>query len=96
MPPPVLVDTFKERWSALLQLSALPVISSSAIEYMRSPQFELIFEQPLMLEYEKASADASRTKNIGHEPDEDSGKKYYQVCHMFAHKLYKLICVVFV
>ena len=81
MPPPVLVDKFKEHWSTLLQLSALPVISSSAIEHMRSPQFEQIFEQPLKLEYEKTSADTSRTEYLGDEPDVDSERKYYQVCH---------------
>ncbi|MQL70786.1 hypothetical protein Taro_003141 [Colocasia esculenta] len=39
-PPPALIESYKERSTALLQLSALPVISSSAFDYMKSPQLE--------------------------------------------------------
>lgn len=77
MPPPVLVDKFKERCSALLQLSFLPVISSSAKEHMRTPQLEKILEQSLVLHNENVSAEISRAENLGEEHDEDS-KKYYQ------------------
>lgn len=77
-PPPVLVDKFKERCSALLQLSFLPVISSSAKEHMRTPQLEKILEQSLVLHNENASAEISRAEYLGEEHDEDS-KKYYQV-----------------
>ncbi|CAL0330552.1 unnamed protein product [Lupinus luteus] len=48
--PPVLVDNFKERCSALLQLSALPHISASAIECMQSPLLQDFLREPLMLE----------------------------------------------
>lgn len=39
-PPGTLVEGYKERASMLLKLGGLPVISSSAIDYMRSPQLE--------------------------------------------------------
>ncbi|KAM6593698.1 hypothetical protein CsatA_001401 [Cannabis sativa] len=77
-PPPILVDKFKERCSALMQLSALPVISSSAFEYMRSPQLEQIIEQSLVLECENGCADMSRVEYLRDEHDVDSEKKYYQ------------------
>ncbi|KAE8729014.1 hypothetical protein F3Y22_tig00004013pilonHSYRG00147 [Hibiscus syriacus] len=38
--PADLVDKFRARSNSLFQLMALPVISSSAIEFMRSPQLE--------------------------------------------------------
>lgn len=94
-PPPVLVDKFKERCSALLQLSALPMISSSAFEYMRSPQLEQILELSLVLEYENGSAEVSRREYLGDECDVDSEKKYYQVQHMFASELYKLNIILY-
>ncbi|XP_024030772.1 uncharacterized protein LOC21405100 [Morus notabilis] len=77
-PAPVLVDKFKERCSALLQLSFLPVISSSATEHMRTPELEKILEQSLVLHNENGSAEISRTEYLGHERDEDLEKKYYQ------------------
>ncbi|KAG4933000.1 hypothetical protein JHK87_047002 [Glycine soja] len=59
--PPVLVDNFRERCFALLQLSALPRISSSAIDYMQSqsPLLEDFLGQSLMLEYGNGSAENS-------------------------------------
>ncbi|KAL5544682.1 hypothetical protein UlMin_008466 [Ulmus minor] len=75
--PPVLVDKFNERCSALLQLSALPVISCNAIEYMRSPQLEQIIGQTLILECGNGSADVSSVEYFGNERD-DSNKLYYQ------------------
>lgn len=41
-PPTALVESYNERSSALLHLSALPIISSSAIDYMKmkSPHLE--------------------------------------------------------
>ncbi|PON86535.1 Zinc finger, C3HC-like [Trema orientale] len=77
-PPPVLVEKYKERCSALLQLSALPTISSSAFEYMKCPQLEQILEQSLVLEYENGSADISRLEYLADDCDVDSEKKYYQ------------------
>ena len=87
-PPPVLIDKFKERCSALLQLSALPIISSSAFEYVRSPQLEQILEQSLVLQFENGSADISRAEYLSDENHVDS-EKYYQVPRMFASELSK-------
>lgn len=49
IPAPVLVDNFGERCSSLLHLSALPQISSSVIEYMKTPLLEDFLEQSSML-----------------------------------------------
>lgn len=76
--PPVLVDKFRERCSALSQLLALPVISSSAIECMRSPQLEQFLEQSSMLEYGDGSANNSQTEYLGNESEADSANLYYQ------------------
>ncbi|KAK7265035.1 hypothetical protein RJT34_32651 [Clitoria ternatea] len=76
--PPVLVDNFRERCSALLQLSALPRISSSAIDYMQSqsPLLENFIGQSLMLEYGNRSAENS---GIGGASSQEELKLYYQV-----------------
>lgn len=42
-PPPALVYNYKERSAKLLQLTSLPVISTSAIDYMRCPKLEHFF-----------------------------------------------------
>lgn len=46
----LLVDSYKERCSALLQLLALPIISFSAIDYMKSPQLDKFLSQSSMPE----------------------------------------------
>ncbi|KAE8125001.1 hypothetical protein FH972_019839 [Carpinus fangiana] len=76
--PPVLVDKFRERCSALSQLLALPVISPSAIECVRSPQLEQFLEQSSMLEYGDGSTNNSRQEYRGSESDADSANLYYQ------------------
>ncbi|VVA21409.1 PREDICTED: IAP 1 [Prunus dulcis] len=76
-PPPVLVDKFRERCSALLQLSVLPVISSSAIQYMKSPQLEQFLGQSSMF-YGNGSGDIARTEHSDNEGSADSAKLYYQ------------------
>ncbi|KAG4943131.1 hypothetical protein JHK85_047777 [Glycine max] len=75
--PPVLVDNFRERCFALLQLSALPRISSSAIDYMQSqsPLLEDFLGQSLMLEYGNGSAENS---GIGDVSSQEELKLYYQ------------------
>lgn len=87
--PPVLVDKFRERCSALSQLIALPVISSSAIECMRSSQLEQFLEQFSMLEYGDGSANNSQSEYLGNESEADSANLYYQVLTLFASKVYK-------
>lgn len=77
---PVLVDNFRERCSALLQLSALPRISSSAIDHMQSPLLDDFLGQSLMQECGNGSAinsgiDASIQEEL---------KMYYQVITGFS------------
>lgn len=45
-----LVDNFKKRCASLLQLLELPVISSTAIDYMRSPLLEHFLKCPPTLD----------------------------------------------
>ncbi|KAJ0105063.1 hypothetical protein Patl1_19037 [Pistacia atlantica] len=77
-PPPFLVDKFRERSSALLQLLALPVISSSAIEYMRSPQLEEFLKHSLMPERGDGYAKASQIDYLGSACEDFSADLYYQ------------------
>lgn len=77
--PPALVDKFRERCSALLQLLALPVISSSAIEHMRNPQLEQFLEQSSILEYGDISNDNYQTEYLANECEAESASLYYQV-----------------
>ncbi|XP_021905542.1 uncharacterized protein LOC110820401 [Carica papaya] len=76
--PLELVDRSKERSSALLQLLALPVISSSAIEYMKCPELEEFLRDSMTLEYGNLSADISQSESLGDEDGESSAKLYYQ------------------
>ncbi|CAL1369975.1 unnamed protein product [Linum trigynum] len=77
-PFPVLVDQFEERSSKLLQLLALPVVSSSAIEYMRSPQLEEFLSQSPNLNLWNESASISEIEFLGNEKEAESAKLYYQ------------------
>uniref|UniRef100_A0A2P2KTH8 C3HC-type domain-containing protein n=1 Tax=Rhizophora mucronata TaxID=61149 RepID=A0A2P2KTH8_RHIMU len=72
--PQVLVDKYRERCFALLQLSALPVISTSALEYMRSPQLEEFLLQSPSLEY----VNASQIEMPRNEHEADSANMYYK------------------
>lgn len=85
MPAPELVSGYKERCSALLTLSALPVISSSAIDCMRSPQLEHFLKQSSMRDCGSGSTDTSQTEYLGNECEAVSSNLYYQ-----AHKLISL------
>ncbi|KAJ9174095.1 hypothetical protein P3X46_017161 [Hevea brasiliensis] len=77
-PPPVLVDKFRECSSALLQLLALPVISSSAVEYMRSSQLEEFLREAPTLDYGNGSINISQVEYLGNECEADSANLYYQ------------------
>ncbi|CAI0380794.1 unnamed protein product [Linum tenue] len=77
-PFPVLADKFKERSSKLLQLLALPVVSSSAIEYMRSPQLEEFLSQSSTLDLCNESPSMSEIEFLGNEKEADSANLYYQ------------------
>ncbi|CAK7323147.1 unnamed protein product [Dovyalis caffra] len=77
-PPQILVDKFRERSCALLQLLALPLISASAIEYMRCPQLEEFLRQSPTVEYGNGSANLSEIQFLGNDCDADSANLYYQ------------------
>lgn len=81
--PADLVDKFRERSDSLFQLIALPVISSLAIEFMRSPQLEQFLRQPLMLDCLKGNAEFSHLERIEDGSAVDSANLYYQVCNLF-------------
>ncbi|CAO2826910.1 unnamed protein product [Amaranthus hypochondriacus] len=85
MPLPVLVDHYKQRSSALLQLSALPVISTSVVESMKSPELEHFLKQSIDVECGHAPNDSSWTEFLGNSVDVVSADLYYQ-----AHRLLSL------
>jgi hypothetical protein len=74
--PLVLVDNFRERCSALSQLSALPRISSSTIDHMQSPHLEDFLGQSLMQECENGSSEHSGIEDVS---SQEELKLYYQV-----------------
>ncbi|KAG4190601.1 hypothetical protein ERO13_A07G040700v2 [Gossypium hirsutum] len=76
--PADLVDKFRARSDSLFQLIALPVISSLAIEFMRSPQLEQFLRQPLMLDCLKGNAEFSHLERIEDGSAVDSANLYYQ------------------
>ncbi|KAK8512020.1 hypothetical protein V6N13_073859 [Hibiscus sabdariffa] len=76
--PADLVDKFRARSNSLFQLIALPVISSSAIEFMRSPQLEEFLRQPLMVDCLKENAEFSQLGSIKDGSAVDSANLYYQ------------------
>lgn len=78
-PPPVLVDKFKERCSVILQLPVLPVISSSAIQYMKCPQLDQFLGHTSIF-FGNGSAEISRIEHSDDEGSAESAKLYYQVC----------------
>lgn len=74
-----LVANYQKRFSMLLQLSALPLISSSAIEYMRNPQFEHFINE-FSVEFGKnKSTDSSTMEFLENETESASSALYYQV-----------------
>ena len=81
-PPQVLVEKFRERSCALLRLLALPLISSSAIEYIRCPQLEEFLGQSPTLEFGNMSANLSHIQFLGNDCDAGFANLYYEV-HSF-------------
>lgn len=81
-PATTLAAGYRERCRALLRLLALPVISSSAIDYMNSPQLENFLAQSCHLpqipfEIIQPST-SSGSKNPINEPESGSANSYYQ------------------
>ncbi|KAJ6293715.1 hypothetical protein OIU76_021888 [Salix suchowensis] len=77
-PPQVLVEKFSERSCALLRLSALPLISSSAIEYIRCPQVEEFLGQSPTLEFGNTSGNLSQIQFLGNDCDAGFANLYYE------------------
>lgn len=81
-PAPALVDSYKERSAALLQLTALPVISSLAINYMKSPELENFLSQsfcpPVILKNGIRLTDNARSKDSEGASEDASANVYYQ------------------
>ncbi|KAL9326299.1 hypothetical protein ACSQ67_006944 [Phaseolus vulgaris] len=75
--PEILVENFRKHCFALLQLSALPRISSSAIAYIQSqsPLLEDFLGQSLLLEYGNGSTE---NFGIGNLNSQEELKFYYQ------------------
>ncbi|KAL6177917.1 hypothetical protein ACLB2K_049438 [Fragaria x ananassa] len=76
-PPAVLVDKFKERCSVILQLPVLPVISSSAIQFMKCPQLDQLLGHTSIF-FGNGSAEISRIEHSDDEGSAESAKLYYQ------------------
>ncbi|KAI4335826.1 hypothetical protein L6164_014435 [Bauhinia variegata] len=79
--PPVLIADFKRRCSALLQLSALPRILSSAIECMKSSMLEEFLRESSMLECGNGSANNFETVSISNQHET---KLYYQALKLIS------------
>ncbi|KAE8732304.1 hypothetical protein F3Y22_tig00002237pilonHSYRG01558 [Hibiscus syriacus] len=75
--PADLVDKFRARSNSLFQLMALPVISSLAIEFMRSSQLEEFLKQPLMMDCLKKNAEFSQIECMEDGSDVDYANLYY-------------------
>ncbi|OAY79688.1 hypothetical protein ACMD2_10814 [Ananas comosus] len=83
-PPPVLVESYNERSSSLMRLVALPVVSSSAIEYMkrRSPQLDPFLKEPshlsVLLRGGIKIADGFRSKDLDGVVEDATAELYCQ------------------
>lgn len=79
MPAASLVDNYKKRYAALMQLLALPVISSSAIDSIRIPQLDDFLNESSSIEVTNKSATVSTTDYLGHDSQDIPLISYYQV-----------------
>ncbi|XP_022137337.1 uncharacterized protein LOC111008821 isoform X2 [Momordica charantia] len=77
-PPPILVNRFRERCSMLLHLSALPVISSSFLKWMKSSHLKQFLEESSLQEFGDDSLSKSEIEYIRDGHDSDTAKLYYQ------------------
>lgn len=86
--PQVLVDQFRERSSLLVQLLALPVISSSATDSLKSSQLDQFLEQTSLLELggNVSPAAVSLAKFVGNGEDSDCAHLYHQVRYLLQNK----------
>ncbi|CAE5959686.1 unnamed protein product [Arabidopsis arenosa] len=78
MTPQDLVDRHEERSEALLQLLALPVISPSAIEYMRSSDLEEFLKRPIAPASSDTAAESSQTESLINHVGASPAQLFYQ------------------
>ncbi|KAK4785509.1 hypothetical protein SAY86_002198 [Trapa natans] len=76
--PQVLADQYRERSALLAQLLALPVISSAAIEFMRSPQLDQFLQQSSLLGCGDASPEIPSMDCHENGSDAHTADLYYQ------------------
>ncbi|XP_038895031.1 uncharacterized protein LOC120083371 [Benincasa hispida] len=81
-PPPILVNKFRERYSMLLHLSTLPVISSSFLKWTKSPHLKQFLEELTSEEFGNDSLNKSEYLGDGH--DSDTAKVYYQALKLIS------------
>lgn len=79
MTPQDLVDRHEERSEALLQVLSLPIISPSAIEYMRSSDLEEFLKQPIAPACGDKSAELSQTQSLINHVGASPAQLFYQV-----------------
>ncbi|VVB00819.1 unnamed protein product [Arabis nemorensis] len=78
MTPQDLVDRHEERSEALLQLSSLPIISPSAIEYMRSSDLEEFLNRPIAPACGDTSAELSQSQSLINHVGASPAQLFYQ------------------
>ncbi|KAL1209201.1 hypothetical protein V5N11_015953 [Cardamine amara subsp. amara] len=78
MTPQDLVDRHDERSEALLQLLALPVISPSAIKYMRSSDLEEFLKRPIAPASGDTTAQCSQTESLINHVGATPAQLFYQ------------------
>ncbi|CAK9312187.1 unnamed protein product [Citrullus colocynthis] len=83
-PPPILVNKFRERYSMLLHLSALPVISSSFLKWMKSSHLKQFLEELTLEEIGNESLNKSEIEYLGDGRDSDAAKVYYQALKLIS------------
>lgn len=79
MTPQDLVDRHEERSEALLQLLALPIISPSAIEYMRSSDLEQFLKRLIAPASGITAAECSQTESLINHVGASPAQLFYQV-----------------
>ncbi|XP_010479320.1 PREDICTED: uncharacterized protein LOC104758193 isoform X1 [Camelina sativa] len=78
MTPQDLVDRHEERSEALLRLLALPIISPSAIEYMRSSDLEEFLKRPISPASGDTATQCSQTESLINHVGASPAQLFYQ------------------
>ncbi|ESQ30612.1 hypothetical protein EUTSA_v10011335mg [Eutrema salsugineum] len=78
MTPQDLVDRHEERAESLLELLALPIISPSAIDYMRSSDLEEFLKRPIAPACGDTAAECSQTESLINHVGASPSQLFYQ------------------